>query len=622
LAIDSPSEPGESAPRRSEVVVPRSQLKLTAAVAGLVVLVVAVWGSVAERGLRSDQLDRIARSLERSAALVAELASEQPFELASRAELDDIADRAGRASEVRVTLIGRDGTVLGDSDVSYERLAGVANHADRPEVRAALAGGLGTNTRRSATVGRELMYLAAPVDGGAGGVVRVAVDLSDLDAAVAALRWELVTAGSVGLAMAVALSFALSWLTLRPLHEMRRVAASIAEGRLDDRMPFRSGDELGEISHSINRMAEQLRLRLEETTGEKEQLSAVLEGMVEGVLLIDVKGTILLANPQLRGFFDVRGEIVGRPLLEGIRSAELEVILGEAGGTEQPLTRELAVPQPIPRTLRVHATRFPARGSRVGTLAVLHDVTELMRLEEVRRDFVANASHELRTPLAAIRGFSETLLHSDSLSDADRRAYLEVIDRHAHRLSNIVQDLLELSTVESRKLRLEPTEVDVASLVSGLVRDLHSRIEERQLAVLEEAEPGEIAWADARAVEQILTNLLDNSIKYTEPGGTIEIRVDGAPSRVRVQVRDTGIGIPAEDLSRVFERFYRVDKARSRALGGTGLGLSIVKHLVQSQGGEIRVESEVGKGSCFIFTLPRPEDGRGERPETGARSQP
>jgi two-component system phosphate regulon sensor histidine kinase PhoR len=586
--------------------VPKSQLKLTAAVAGLVVLVVAVWGGVAERGLRRAELERTAESLERTASLVAELVRGEPFELASRARLDQLADRAGRASGVRVTLIGPDGTVLGDSAVSLQRLAAVENHADRPEVGAALAGRLGTNTRRSATIGRELMYLAIPLAAGGGGVVRVAVDLSDLDAAVADLRRVLLTAGTIGLATAVALSFALSWLTLRPLREMRRVAASIAEGRLDDRLPFRSGDELGEISTAINRMAEQLRLRLEEATREKEQLSAVLEGMVEGVLLVDVKGTILLANPQLRGWFGVQGEIVGRPLLEGIRSAELDEILAEAAGTEESQTRELVLPHAVPRTLRVHAVRFPAAGNRVGTLVVLHDVTELMRLEDVRRDFVANASHELRTPLAAIRGFSETLLANQSLPEADRRAYLEVIDRHAQRLSHIVHDLLELSTIEGRKSRLEQTPVQIGALVSGLVRDLRPRIEERRLTVISAEEEGTPeAWADARAVEQILTNLLDNAIKYTEPGGRIEIRVGATPKHVRVQVSDSGIGVPAEDLARIFERFYRVDKARSRALGGTGLGLSIVKHLVQSQGGEIRVESEVGKGTRFTFTLPR-----------------
>jgi two-component system phosphate regulon sensor histidine kinase PhoR len=236
---------------------------------------------------------------------------------------------------------------------------------------------------------------------------------------------------------------------------------------------------------------------------------------------------------------------------------------------------------------------------------VFHDISELARLEEVRRDFVANASHELRTPLAAIRGFAETLLDGGALVEAERRSYLEIIDRHAQRLTHIVHDLLELSTIERGRIRLEPVELDVGELVASLIRDSGPRLRERRLEIVHEAAGRVMAWADPHALEQILGNLLDNAVKYTEPGGRIEIRVENGDPKVRVRVKDTGIGIPEEDLARIFERFYRVDKARSRALGGTGLGLAIVKHLVQSLGGEISVQSRLGEGSTFTFTLPR-----------------
>jgi two-component system phosphate regulon sensor histidine kinase PhoR len=260
----------------------------------------------------------------------------------------------------------------------------------------------------------------------------------------------------------------------------------------------------------------------------------------------------------------------------------------------------------VHRTLRVHAVRLPLGGAaRAGTVAVLHDVTELMQLEKMRREFVANASHELRTPLAAIRGFAETLLGSPVLSDADRRAYLEVIDRHARRLSAIVGDLLELSKIESRETSPERLAVDTVKLAETLLHDWRPRLEEKQLtATLTSERPG-IAWADPQACEQILSNLLDNAIKYTEPGGSIALRIGGDDRHVRIDVADTGMGIPERDLSRIFERFYRVDQARSRSQGGTGLGLAIVKHLVQSLGGEIEVESQLGRGSTFSFTLPR-----------------
>jgi two-component system phosphate regulon sensor histidine kinase PhoR len=235
---------------------------------------------------------------------------------------------------------------------------------------------------------------------------------------------------------------------------------------------------------------------------------------------------------------------------------------------------------------------------------VFHDITELVRLEQVRRDFVANASHELRTPLAAIRGFTETLLSNPELDDADRRSYLEIVDRHARRLGNLVNDLLELSRIEARQQPPERVSVDLFAVADELVRDNRERFAEKELAVSLEASGGTSVWADPLAVEQILLNLLDNAAKYTDSGGRIEIRIEGNERSVRTSVRDTGLGIPRRDLERIFERFYRVDKARSRALGGTGLGLSIVKHLIQSLGGQISVESELGKGSTFAFTLP------------------
>jgi len=270
------------------------------------------------------------------------------------------------------------------------------------------------------------------------------------------------------------------------------------------------------------------------------------------------------------------------------------------------VSQAIEVAHPAHRTLRVHAVRFPPGGApRAGTVAVLHDVTELMQLEKMRRDFVANASHELRTPLAAIHGFAETLLGNPSLDEADRRAYLEVIDRHSKRLAAIVTDLLELSKIESRETRLELAAVDTAKLAETLLRDWGPRIEQKQLNVsLTSDRPG-IAWADPQACEQILSNLLDNAIKYTEPGGSIALRIGGDERNVQIAVSDTGVGIPERDLARVFERFYRVDPARSRSQGGTGLGLAIVKHLVQSLGGAIQVESQLGRGSTFSFTLPR-----------------
>ena len=583
-----------------------SQRKLMAALSGLVVLGILIAGVAAERSLRRDQLAHVERSLVERARLVADQARSLRFDAGPTPTLDALADRAGRAGNMRVTLIDAQGVVVGDSDVDIEKLAEVENHADRPEVREALAGRIGRSTRRSATVGRELSYLALPVPPPGQGVIRVSVALEELDAAVATLRGRLAFAAAVGLLAAVLLSYAISRYSLAPIHEVRRAAESIARGDLDDLPPLNAGEELGEISSAIRQIARQLRLRLEEATQEKEQLRAVLEGMVEGVLVVDTKGVVMLANSRLRELFEATAEMVGRPLLETVRHAELDALLREVAATDEGVTRNLEVGGGgHSRTLRAQASRFPpAPAPRAGSVVVFDDVTELERLEGVRRDFVANASHELRTPLTAIHGFAETLL-SGGLSEEERRSSLEVIDRHARRLGSIVNDLLELSTIETGKLRVEPVRVDVAEVARSVVRDVTPRCRERELEVDVEVEGASRAWADPRALEQVVTNLLDNAVKYTEPGGRIQVGIGEVGARVRVSVQDSGIGIPEEDLARIFERFYRVDRARSRALGGTGLGLSIVKHLVQAMGGEISVVSRLGEGSRFSFSLPR-----------------
>ena len=534
-----------------------------------------------------------------------ELVAGISFESAATAQLDERARRAAAAAGARVTLIAPDGSVVADSDVAPADLVRVENHGDRQEVRAALEGRVESSTRRSETVGRRLLYLAVPLEPGRGaGVVRLAVNLEEVEAAVADLRWNLLVASLIGLAAALALSFLLSWITVRPLSEMREALGAIARGDLGRRLRPRSDDELGEMAAAINDMAEELGLRLEEVTAEKEQLDAVLAGMVEGVLVLDTDGCVTLANPRLRELLSLWGPVDGRKLLEVVRHPGIDDALRAAADSTAPVVSEVEVGERSPRTLADPRGGLPTGRAGMGTVAVFHDVTELRHLENVRRDFVANASHELQTPLAAIRGFAETLVGND-LSREEVRSQLDVILRNSARLENLIRDMRELSRVESRRVPLQPGEVDVVKLTGALLADMEPRLKERSLAVTVTDRGAVSAWADRRAVDQVLTNLLDNALKYTDPGGRITVDVEAQPEGVRVSVSDTGIGIPAEQQARIFERFYRVDKARSRALGGTGLGLAIVRHLVQAMGGEVYVESEPGRGSTFRFTLPR-----------------
>jgi two-component system phosphate regulon sensor histidine kinase PhoR len=580
-----------------------SPLARTAAFAALLTLVLVGWDQCASRDLNERALAEVDASLEQTARAIAGELGDRAVGAVPAAELAALADRVNRYAGVRVTLIDTDGLLRADSEVAAANLAGIENHAQREEVRAAAAGGVGRATRMSHTVGRTLRYVAVPAPGG--GVVRVSDDLSDVDQRVALARSHALSLIAIAAVSALALLHAFVWLFhRRPLAGLRQLATAIADGRLDARASRSDDPDVGRIARSIEQLAGQLRSRLREVSEDEAQLGAVLEAMVEGVLVVDARGVILLANSRLRELFDVHGEIVGRRLLEGVRNADLDAILAESAATDETVARSIALPGPNHRTLQVLAARFPSVGERTGTVTVLHDTTELMRLEEVRRDFVANASHELRTPLAAIRGFAETLLESAGLSPEDQKNYLEVIHRHAQRLSSLVEDLLELSTIESRTLRLEIAPVDVARTAENLIADSRLRLDERKITASLRSDGRPLALADARALDQVLGNLLDNALKYTEPGGTIEVAVEARLGRVRVSVADSGIGIPPEDTARIFERFYRVDRARSRALGGTGLGLSIVKHLVQAMGGEISVKSALGKGSTFTFTLP------------------
>jgi len=584
---------------------PRTQLKLMALFVALVVIVVLLAGVLAERRLRERERGRVVDSLAVQARLVQQMLVDTPLTLGNREQIDAIADRAGRALGARVTILDAEGTVLGDSDVPFEKLQSVENHASRPEVVAARAGEVGTGSRLSRTVGRRLYYVTVSGTTPSQGIVRIARELPEVEAGMASFRKDLLWAGLLGVLAAIVLSFLATGIALRPLGEIRRVVSLIDKGDLGWRLQLAPGGEIAEIGNSINALAERLRRRLGEARQEKSRLVAVLRAMVEGVLVLDTHGRVILANPRFSELVDV-GEtaLQGMHVLDLIRNAELGQLLDATATTREPVAGELALSrQGTTRRLHVQLVAFPNEGERVGTVAVFHDRTALHRLEQVRVDFVANASHELRTPLTALRGFAETLLHNE-VDPVEQRRYLEIIDRHSKRLATLVDDLLELSSIESGRLELQMGRVDLAELGRTALADFEVRFAEKSLDVrlVEQGQP--IAYANVQALEQIVSNLLDNAVKYTEAGGKIEVRVEDLERRgVVLRVIDTGVGIPRADLQRIFERFFRVDKARSRALGGTGLGLSIVKHLAQRMGGSVELQSEVGRGSTFSVFL-------------------
>lgn len=352
------------------------------------------------------------------------------------------------------------------------------------------------------------------------------------------------------------------------------------------------------------RRSEELRARVEASDAERARLAAVIEAMGEGVLVVGEGRRVLLANPRLRELFAAPAALEGRSLLEAVRDHQVIEALEAALDAGEAQVLEVAI-GPVPeRHLRFSVAPFPAGAAHAGAVAVFRDVTELRRGEAARRDFVANASHELKTPLTAIRGFAERLADAELPDTASKQA-VETILGNARRLGAIVEDLLELSRIESGSVPVRAESVAVAEIATRLLRDLDPRLRAGELQACVEA-GAERARCDRHGLEHVLSNLLDNAIKYTPPGGDLVVRVRAASGdRVRIEVEDTGTGIPRKDLPRIFERFYRVDPGRSRQQGGTGLGLAIAKHWVQAMGGQIGVESQLGHGSCFWFEVPR-----------------
>jgi len=391
--------------------------------------------------------------------------------------------------------------------------------------------------------------------------------------------------------------------------EMQSIARQMSGGNFLVRAPTRSTDEIGTLGRSLNVMASRLREKIQDLEQEQSKTTAILDAMVEGVIAVDGQEHILLMNERARAMFGlggIRGE--GKPFLEVIRNADLHEIFRavHAGAEAGPIRRELLLTSPATRTLSVNAVRLAIPGDRPGMVMVLHDVTALRQLERVRTEFVANVSHELRTPLTAIQGYLETLLSGALDERENARRFLEIVLRHSERLGRLLNDLTDLSNIELGKVTLRREPVRIADVVGSVIDIIAPRAARARVTVGARI-PADLAEvsADRDRLSQILINLIDNAVKYTPEGGSVTVtarnREDGT---IEVAVADTGIGIPPADLPRITERFYRVDKARSRELGGTGLGLAIVKHLVMAHGGELRIESEQERGTTVRFTLP------------------
>jgi two-component system phosphate regulon sensor histidine kinase PhoR len=390
----------------------------------------------------------------------------------------------------------------------------------------------------------------------------------------------------------------------RPLKALTSTATAISAGDISRRFRRYPPNEVGELGRAFDRMTDTIQDKIEAVTMTRDRLAGVLRGMAEGVLVTDREGRILLTNNALAEMLDLTEDPVGKMPSEIFRNADLVQAMRQARLSGEQKTSEIRTIDPDPRYLELTVVRLPATETGAGCVAVLHDVTEHRRTEEIRRDFVANVSHELRTPLAAIRGSAETLLDSALESPDFARRFVEMIRRQAERLENLSKDLLELAKVETGSAGASPEMVRLTELADSVLSTVSDLAVQQGIDLFSERDDvDQTLWADRRQLEEAILNLMVNAIKYTEKGGKVTLAMRKTPKQTRIEVIDTGMGIPREHLPRIFERFYRVDRNRSRQMGGTGLGLAIVKHLTQAQGGRVEVESEPGKGSTFSLVF-------------------
>ncbi|MGG2483091.1 two-component system histidine kinase PnpS [Brevibacillus borstelensis] len=582
----------------------RFRIKLTLTILGLISLVLLLMGMYFAKVLERSYLETLSELLTRESKLVAQAV--RPEVLSDEITLAKRVEQVAPGEEVRLTLIDRTGRVLFDNTYEQERME---NHADRPEFSAALRGETGIDRHYSETLGYEMMYVAVPivVEDQIIGAVRSAMSMQDITDTVHNLWYSLVTGLLVTLVLGSIVVSRISYNITRPIEEITRVARNITQREYESRVRIKAKDEIGQLATAINFMASSLEQQMYEISENQQRLSGVLTNMTSGVIFISEQRRIMLVNPAVERLLGTSAnDLIGKLHIEAGKSFGLSQYIDRCLDRGEKFRQEVHIYYPQERILEVNfAPYINFKGEAKGVVVVLHDFTEVRRLEKMRSDFVANVSHELRTPITSIKGFTETLLDGAMQDEETCRNFLQIISDESERLYRMIRDILDLSKIEQKRISLNMVQVDVQDLIGSTVALLQDQAQRKQISItLPKAEPRITLTTDKDCLQQIILNLVTNAVVYTPEGGAITLELRQDSRHVQIQVTDTGIGIPEQDLPRIFERFYRVDKARSRDSGGTGLGLAIVKHLVESLHGQITVKSVEGKGSTFTVTLP------------------
>ena len=572
----------------------------------LILLVVVGLGWYLSIALRNFHYEQTEADLHARARLV-EQQVRGAFSTADSDELARLVRRLGRASGTRITLIRKDGLVLADS---HERAGRMENHSQRPEIRRAVSGEEGTSIRFSDTLGQRLMYVALPYreQGQTLGTIRTAISITDIDETLSRIYRRLLLSGIAIVLLAAPLSWYLSRRISRPLELMTEAAQRFSRGELDAPLAETGSAEAGRLARTLNQMSGEIAERIRREKQQRGEMEAILGCMVEGVIAIDHQEQVIRINAAARQLFAVKaGDEPGRSLQELIRNSQLQRFAARALALRTPLEDELTLLGAEKRYLHIQAAPLTGTAQEpLGVLIVLHDLTRLRQLESVRRDFVANVSHELKTPITAIRGAVETLLDEDSAS-ADAQRFLQIIFKQSERLNALVEDLLDLSRIEQGVSEggWELQEDSILNVLQDARNACESLIARQRIDCRIDCSQLLRGRINPALLEQAVVNLLTNAIKYSEAGSRVNLAAWEKGRELVIQVEDFGCGIAEEHLSRLFERFYRVDRSRSRDIGGTGLGLAIVKHVAYAHGGDVRVRSTPGQGSLFSIVLPQ-----------------
>ncbi|MCG3178130.1 MAG: Alkaline phosphatase synthesis sensor protein PhoR [Phycisphaerae bacterium] len=576
----------------------------------VILLCTLAMGGYALYELRASYMEQTSRDLEARARLVLVQVAGR-LDRMDEAQLTALCHELDNSADTRITIIDEKGKVLGESRKDPETMD---SHYNRKEVVEARENGRGQSVRHSDTLDRWLMYVAIRHDeNGHTWFIRTALPLSGIYHTIWGLYLRVAIIGLIISLLAAGLALMVARKLGRPLEAVRDGAVRFAQGHFMPHIRVPGQDEVGEVAEAMNQMAAQLDEKIRSLARQRNEQQAVLASMVEGVVAVDQDARVISVNDAAAALMNVSvPELTGRPIGEAIRNVELERLLRQVLSSGQPAEAEIVIHEEADRIMLAHGTvlgEAEGAGPRFGAVAVLHDVTQLRRLENIRRDFVANVSHELKTPVTSIKGFVETLRDGAIRDPEKAQEFLSIMNRQADRLNAIIEDLLSLSRIEqeAEKHEIELKPGQIAPVLASAALACQSKADAKSIRIAIDAGPEPEAAINPRLLEQAVVNLIDNAIKYSNAGGAITVAARSANRDVLIEVADQGCGIDAEHLPRLFERFYRVDKARSRKLGGTGLGLAIVKHIVQAHHGWVAVQSTPGRGSTFTIHLPAGE---------------